>query len=289
MNNKQRKRIAVCNAVIVILAAALTGFFIWGVVSGEASLSKTLPRMLVTLISCVIALIKINGGANRRLSLDHIEQAYREEIGDAFIPRPMLRKKLLCAIRLYNESNYSKAMKYLSDLVKRAEGAEEYTAVMLFVALCFTDAGLYPQAVEAYERVLDAEPSKVIAHSNLGILYAEMGEYDKALESYNMAIAYDRGHYYAYSNRANCYFKMGEDALAVEDALRALEIKNNGREAAGLLYVLYSLSGDTENRDKYCRIAVSAGASREALDLAVESYSSERIRPDDPDIVDTEE
>ena len=275
-NNKVRKRIAVCNAVIILLAVLLTGFFAWSVISGEASFSKTFPRMAVALVSCVGALVKINGSTGRRMSLDKIEAAYIEDIGDVFRPRPMLRKKLLCAIRLYNESNYRKSVKYLLDLAKRSEGAEEYTVSMMFVALNFTDAGVYQAAVNAYMRILDVEPSNATAHSNLGMLYVEMGEYEAAVGEYDMAIAYDREHYYAYSNRANCYFKMGRDDLATEDALRALEIKNNGREAAGLLYVLYSLSGDTENRDKYCRVAVSAGASREILDRAVASCRAER-------------
>lgn len=274
-NNKAKVIRLILNAVIILLALLATVSFVIGVIQGELSFAKDFIQFAGVIISCLIFL-SINNKAGRRMSLDMIEQAYKDDIGEAFCSRPFLRKKLLCAIRLYNESNYAKAIKYLSDLVRRAEVTEECTTAMIFIALSFSDAGLYSQAIEGYNKILEVEPARVTAHSNLGMLYTEMGEYEKALECYNMALAYDREHYYAYSNRANCYFKMGRDDLATEDALRALEIKNNGREAAGLLYVLYSLSGDMENRDKYCRVAVNAGASCEILDMAVESYRSKR-------------
>ena len=276
MDCRARRKIAVFNAVIVLFAVILIGIFVWGVITGESSFSKAFPRVAVTLASSVVALVRLNSGAGRRLSLDMMEASYKEEIGDAFSDRPALRKKLLCALRLYNESDYSKAMKYLVYLLKRSEGASEYTTVVFFIALCYTDAGVYPDAIHAYKKILEVEPSMAVAHSNLGLLYEGLGEYDRALESFGMSIAYKRDNYYAYTNRAGCYFKMGEDALAREDALRALELKNNGREAAGLLYILCSLAGDVEGKDKYLRIAVGAGASREALDFAVESYRGER-------------
>ena len=57
--------------------------------------------------------------------------------------------------------------------------------------------------------------------------------------------------------------------MAIDDAKKALEIKNNGVEAADLLTVIYALRNDEENRRKYYHIALVSGKSPEELDEAI--------------------
>jgi tetratricopeptide (TPR) repeat protein len=44
------------------------------------------------------------------------------------------------------------------------------------------------KAIQAYQKVLEIDPTYVEAHNNLGLLYQEMGHWEKARKSYQMAL-----------------------------------------------------------------------------------------------------
>lgn len=185
-------------------------------------------------------------------------------------------KKLLCATRLYNESNYSKAIKYLRQLLDEAESPRDAVPVLLFAALCYTDAGVYDQAIQIYYDLLEHDPKHAQAHSNLGFLYAAQGDYEMAHKHYNKSIESSPKNYYAYVNRANCYFNQHDFDHAICDAKQALEVKNNGHEASSLLAIIYALEGDAENKEKYFHMSVATGKNAEELKEAINYYMTEK-------------
>lgn len=260
--------------LIVLLMAAVVGYYIYEVAVLGTAPTENLGRAALIFLALCGSLAKLLTRTGRS-GLNVYEQAYKDELGQAFQNDPAARKKLLEATRLYNEDKYDKAVKGLAKLLDRAESVADRSPVLLFIALCYTDAGLRADAIEVYKDLLKYDPRHAQAHGNLGLLYANTGDFEAARHHYDCAISYRPDNYYGFVNRANLLFRMGECDDALTDALKALEIKNNGKEAANLLTVLYALAGDEENRKKYRHMAIAAGADPQSLDATVRRYLSE--------------
>lgn len=257
--------------VIILLVLGVVAFYIYDVVYNKTPFADNLFRTVSIVFLLLATLIRVFYGS-RRKSLDIYEKAYEKELGQAFKNKAFLRKKLLCAARLYDESNYNKAFKYLFQLYEQAESQRDAVPVLLFIALCYTDAGLNEKAIEAYYKLLELDYRNEQAHSNLGLLYANEGNYEMALSHYGKSIECEPNNYYAYINRASCYFRQADYSKAEIDAKKALEIKNNGHEAASLLTIIYALLGDEENKKKYFHISVASGRKPDDIKEAIEYY-----------------
>lgn len=265
----------ILTAVVGLLILGIVGYYLYDVLVLQTSFGKNVFRLLAVVFLLLGTLVRLQNGGERK-SLVIYEKAYEEELRGAFHDEPLLRKKLLCACRLYDESNYRKALKYLYQLMKDAEYKEDICPVLLFTALCYTDANVPEEAIKVYNDLLQIDSRNAQAHSNLGLLYMTVGNFEKALEHYDKAIAYQPNNYCGYVNRANYYFKQEAYENAVADAKQALEIKNNGAEAAGLLTIIYALQGDEENKKKYYHIAITSGKRPEDLNEAIQYYLSEK-------------
>ena len=265
----------ILSVVVVLLILGIVGFYLYDALVLKTAFSKNIFRLLSVAFLLLGTLVRLQNPGNRK-SLAFYEKAYEKELSGAFLNAPFLRKKLLCACRLYNECNYRKALKYLYQLLKDAEQKEDACAVLLFIALCYTDAHLPEEAIKVYSELLRMDPQNALAHSNMGFVYIELGKFEEAHACYDKAIACKPDHYYGYVNRANYYFRMEGYDNAISDAKQALEIKNNGVEAAGLLTIIYALQGDEENKKKYYHIAITSGKSPEDLNEAIQYYLSEK-------------
>lgn len=260
--------------IISLMIVGLIAFYLYDVIHLHTSYTKHLFRMVAIVCLLVVTLFRVVHGG-RRKDLDFYERAYTEELGSAFADRPLLRKKLLCACRLYNECNYRKALKYLFQLLQVSRSKKDSVPVLLFIALCFTDARIHEEAVKAYSELLKIDPDNAQAHSNLGLVLAAMGNFDAALEHYGRSIEIEPENYFAYVNQANLYFRRGDYEQAIADAKQALVFKNNGVEAASLLAIAYALQGDVENKKLYYHIAITSGKKPADLNQAIEYYMNE--------------
>lgn len=271
---KRNKSTYIWTAVVILAILAVIGLYIYEVVWLKKPFTENLFRavMIVCLLLGTLARL-IRGG--RRQSLEIYEKAYEKELRYAFRDRPMQRKKLLCACRLYNESNYRKALKYLYQLLKEAKIERDAVPVLLFIALCYTDAGVPGEAIEVYYELLKMDRRNAQAHSNLANLLLGEGDYENALKHINLSIEYQPDNYYAYMNKANYYFKIHDYDQSAEASRQALVYKNNGMEAASLLTIIYALQGDEENRKKYYHISITSGRHPEDLDAAIDYYLNE--------------
>lgn len=275
---KRNGTVTVWVTVVAALMAGVVALYVYDVAANGTPYTQYLFRMLA--VVCVLAgtLVRLLNGTGRK-SLAVYERAYEEELGYAFQNQPLWRKKLLCACRLYNESRYEKALKYLFDLLQKAEFERDAVPVLLFIALCYTDAGAPAEAIRAYQELLKADQNHALAHSNLGLLFMAEGDFAAARRHYDASIALLPENYYAYLNRANCLFRTGDYDGAIADAEAALTHKNNGAEAASLLTVLYALRGDEENKKKYYHLALTAGRSPEELNESIRHFLSEQNIP----------
>ena len=93
---------------------------------------------------------------------------------------------------------------------------------------------------------------------------------------YEFSIEVNPENYFAYVNRANYYFRIEEYDNAIVDAKQALKIKNNGKEAASLLTIIYALQNDEENKKKYYHISITSGKRPEEMNEALKYYLSEQ-------------
>ena len=272
----KRKTLNIIFIVIVILfILAVVALYLYDVIWMKTHFTQNLFRTLSIVIILTLTLIRLIFGQGRK-SLEIFERAYEKELGAAFQNAPFQRKKLLCACRLYNESNYSKALKYLFELLHKASSERDAGPVLFFIALCYTDAGFNNEAIEAYYRLLMIDANNAQVHSNLGILFVAEGDYEMALQHYNKSIEIEPKNYYAYVNRANYYFRIDEYDSAISDAKQALQYKNNGMEAASLLTIIYALKDDAKNKKHYYHISITSGKNPKELDNAIAFYLSEK-------------
>ena len=276
MNEKKLNILA--TVIVILLILAVVAFYLYDVMVVKTPYTKNLYRTIILVAFLLLSLFR-RFRSFGRTSLEIYEKQYKEELGFAFSHKPMLRTKLLCACRLYNESNYRKALKYLYDLLKEAEFERDAVPVLLFIALCYTDVGVYEEAAGAYYELLKLDHNHAQANNNLGMVLARMGEYKSAVKHYDRSIELKPDNYSAYSNRANCYFRMLNYDMAIQDAEKALEIKNNGVEAATLLTVIYALRNEEDKKKHYYHIAITAGRKPEELNEAIEYFLNENNIP----------
>lgn len=259
--------------LIAVLMLGVVAFYIWDLVTNNREITDNLFKFLVIELMLVGSLVRWSN-KNGRQRVDFYEKEYAEEIGDAF-EGSIQRKKLLCAIRLYNEDNYQKALKYLYDLKKECKTKSEISAVCLFTALCYTDLGAFYPAIDEYRELIKADSNNSRAYSNIGYLYSHCGDYKNAVLVYRKAIELDPRNECAYTNLANSYFNQHDYENAILCAERAIEIKPGFRQALSLLAIIYYLQNDKENCEKYFQMSVAAGQNSDELKEAFEHYSLE--------------
>ena len=257
--------------ILILIILSILGLYIFELVVNKTEPTKYLFRALSVVCICCAGLIRSFNGEARR-SLNFYDAQYREILQNAFVQQPFWRKKLLCAIRLYNEQRYDKALKYLWDLKERSQTAEDHYAVNLFAALCFTDMKIYPQAENIYQQLIFNELADSRIFSNLGHVQMQMGAEDKALINYEHALEYDRDNAYAYNNIAQAHFRMHDLEKAIPYALQALKLNPKLHPASSLLAIIYALLEDKENKEKYFHIAISNGKNPQELKQAIAYY-----------------
>lgn len=267
-------------AIVILLILGIVAFYVYDVIWAKTPYTKNLFRAIAIICLLLGTLVKLINGSGRK-SLEVYEKAYENELGYAFKNKPLQRKKLLCACRLYDESNYKKALKYLFQLLREVEFERDSIPVLLFIALCYEDAGVISEAIKVYYDLLKIDPNNPQVHSNLGTLLMDEGDFETALKHYDKSIELKPNNYFAYINRANYYFRINEYDNAILDAKQALEFKNNGVEAASLLTIIYALQGDEEGKKKYYHISITAGKNPQELNEAIQYFLNEHSIPSD--------
>ena len=260
-------------AVVIIFMIGILAFYIWDVLFNNTPITKNLFRFLIIEFLLFSTLLRISGTLGRQDN-DFYEKQYEEEIGDAFKDN-ILRKKLICAIRLYNENNFRKAIKYLTELKRDCKNPDDYKSVYLFTALCYTDLGAVYPAIEEYRELIKIVPEYFRAYSNLGILYEDCGDFKNANLNFMKSIELKPDNHFAYNNAAHCYFKQHNFDMAIQLANKALEINNNFKQSLSLLAIIYYILKDNENCEKYFHMAVSAGENADELKELFEIYTIE--------------
>lgn len=267
-----RARIAIF--LVVLLMACALALFCHSLMTDTLDVATGLKFLLV-IASLVVSLAKLRrslGIATR--TPEFYLRAYEFLIGDAFKGDKKGRKTLGKALKLYNESKFDKAICLLEKLEKSSRGRSECRVTGIFIALCYTDWGLLPQAEKRLEELVNTGVENFTVYNNLGFVRRRMGKHDEALDAYESAVSYadpeDMGTLYV--NMARAYLAQDYLTAAEDYALKALEADPNLSQPACILAMVSEANGDEENFEKYFDLAVSKGQDEYELIKAVDAY-----------------
>lgn len=193
------------------------------------------------------------------------ENQYSDILKDSFKSDKVSYKRLMEAIKLYNKGEFDEAIEKLEKLRNRCVYHNEHSAVLMFMALCYTDLKQYNKAINCYEELLrfDAENSR--AWSNLGFCYNAVSRTDKAGEAYLNALEYDKQNPYAYNNLAIWCLNSGQPEEAVEHALKALSLNNRLFQAMGAAALGYAYMGYIGKAKQYLKMYGENGGNMNEL------------------------
>ncbi len=273
--NNTTKNILIIILTVLIIASGW--FYVGDIILNGTPLTDNLFQLLAAVFICIGSLIRLLTAKGRR-SLEFYEHQYNQHIEHAFSNSPFYKKKLLCAIRLYNEDNFKKALKYLLELKSVCKEKEDLYAVGLFTGIVLTDMGLQDDAVHVYNALINLNITSSTIYGNLGSVYSNMGNYNDAIAALRLAIQNDRNNPAPYNNLAKLYFDTYDFENAKHYAHKALDINHKFRQSASMLTIIYSLENDTENTEKYFHIAISSGSDPSELQQAIKYYKSEKAQ-----------
>lgn len=192
---------------------------------------------------------------------------YKNIIGDAFNQDPKGMNLLTKAITDYNYNKFDKAIKTLDTLLENycAESCD-FSAVLMFKALCLNESGRNNAAAECYEQLLSYDPSNSTAWSNLGLIYSNNGNTQRAEQAFTNAINADPDNSKAYTNYSVLLLQQGKAERALECSEKALELDPKLTEAAISAAVASQLLGDEEKLLKYKKLHSLNGGNARELD-----------------------
>ena len=281
---KRKIVIGVCFALLLILTFALpVGEYL---LTGQIS-KKSISGAIALLISDILFLVRNVSLAkvSKRKSYAVYESEYEHLIGNAFkSPESKKDRQLLLeAIYTYNQNDFIKAISQFEKLLPKCRLSADKYAVMMFIALCYTDMGANKKAIEAYEKILNYDMTKSDAWSNLGYVYRKLGNFEKQADCYLKAMEYDPENPYAYNNLAQALFDIGCYEDAIPYAEKALELKSNLHPAASCLAMCHCAVGNEEACAYYTRIALSNGSNSYGLNKMLSNIRNTRTEKTEND------
>jgi tetratricopeptide (TPR) repeat protein len=105
------------------------------------------------------------------------------------------------------------------------------------------DPAHWEEAIEAYRRVVEIDPSYAAAWNNLGLLLHRMGQYDEAQASYAQALQQDENCCQAAYNLGSLHEDRGDVELAIRQYRLALELAPDYADAHFNLAAALSRAG----------------------------------------------
>lgn len=262
---KQKTALTILYTVLAVILLLL----VLQVIQDGKLESRVVMRAIVSLGLCGSGIYKVT--RQKAGSTQAYEQQYKDILCTAFTQegRKPLRRKLLQAITLYNQNRMTDSIKKLEALLPQCKTSDDHCAVLMFLALNYTDLKLTDKAIATYDKLLSLDNTRSTAWSNLGLLYKKEGNNLQSITCYENAVRYDDKNPYAYNNMAAAYYSMGSYQKAVDAAKKALDLKNNMYQASNTLCLAYACLGDSEESEKYFTLSVANGADAQGLKKAV--------------------
>lgn len=261
--------------ILIALMIAAAGFYVADLIINNTPPTKNLFKALAVVFACIASIIRIwyNKGRN---NLALYESAYQKHIKGAFLDRPFYKKKLLRAIRLYDEGKYDRAIKSLLSLKSVSQTREDIYAVGLITGLALTKAQCYNEAIQVYNSLIKMDIISSTVYGNLGNIHLTLGNHQDAIAYMRLSIQNDENNPAPYNNLASLYFETADFENAKIYAEKALQINHKMYQASTLLAIIYTLEGDKANADKYSHMAIASGRPAAELNRVIAYYVAEK-------------
>ena len=104
----------------------------------------------------------------------------------------------------------------------------------------------FSKAIQAYQKVIELDPTYVEAYNNLGIIYQMIGDVDRAFGAYQKSTEMNPRYEKGYNNLGILLFLKGRYEEAVEVFQKALAINSNNIESHINLGILFKKKGEWE-------------------------------------------
>jgi Tfp pilus assembly protein PilF len=105
----------------------------------------------------------------------------------------------------------------------------------------------FSKAIQAYQKVIELDPTYVEAYNNLGIIYQTMGDAKSAFGAYQKATGINPRYEKGYNNLGLLFLLEGRYEEALEAFQKALAINSNHIESHINLGILFKKKGQWEN------------------------------------------
>ncbi len=125
------------------------------------------------------------------------------------------------------------------------------------VGIVYREIGRPATAVEYYEKAVELQPDLPVPYMNLGAAYNDMGQFDRAIEFTTRAIVLDPDLATAHSNLGAMYRKTGQFDKAIEHLERASELQPRDADTQLNLGAVYNDAGQHANAIEAMKNAVA--------------------------------
>lgn len=261
----------ILNTIIIVLFLAIMALFVYDYIILDKPIEDNIVRIVLIVASLVITLIRINK-PNQENPLWFIEKVYKDNLGDAFRGKPVLRKKLVFATKLFHEEQYFKANEKFEKLLEKCETEADFSAVYLFSAICHERIGLLEEAKGFYEKSLQYNPYNVSAYNNMATILKDEGNVEEAIIYLKKAIDINPEYLNGYHNLAGIYLDLFDLEKAKYYGEKAYTQDCQIRQVPTTLAVISALLGDKEKEKKYIKHAVKNGQNEYLLKKTIEDY-----------------
>lgn len=102
----------------------------------------------------------------------------------------------------------------------------------------------FSRAIQAYQKVIELDPTYVEAYNNLGIIYQKMGDMERAFESYRKSTEINPRYEKGYNNLGILLLLKDRNEEALEAFQKALVINSNNIESHIHLGILFKKRGE---------------------------------------------
>ena len=113
------------------------------------------------------------------------------------------------------------------------------------------------KAIQAYQKVIELDPSHSEAYNNLGTLYQELGDLDRAFQAYQKSIEVNPRYDKAFNNLGTLLFLKERYEESIEAFQKALAINSNNIESHINLGVLFKKQGQFDRAIEYYQKAIT--------------------------------
>lgn len=110
------------------------------------------------------------------------------------------------------------------------------------LALTLAKKEMLDEAISAWKKVVEINPSLAVPHYNIGLAYHKKGMLEEAILEYKRAIELSEGYTLAYYNLGNAYYQKGLYDQALSQWQRVLELDLKDEDAKKNIQVVQGLS-----------------------------------------------